>query len=209
MTIWNANIGNMGNQEVNSYQRHSTNWMEYYRILVKSFRDDCSGHQCKHRQRKSIALTLKSLYFNRGFSCPFGAAFGRLFLWHNEGTMTSLVEERFISDTLKEAAAFVYKDQTAAIQRAVSSNSTGRLLRDRFFNVTDTSIEHHHPVYERFLDMKQLHRNGKAIKRTPLHIHNRFMWGLYLRIQDRLMYGLTEEVRGEIRMSLGIDDLKK
>lgn len=109
--------------------------------------------------------------------------------------MASLVEEHFIRETLEEAAVHIYKSQTDAIQRAVSSASTGHLLRNRFFNVGDTTIEHRHPIYERFLDMKRLQRNGKVVKRTPLHIQNRFMWGLYLRIRDRLMYGLTEDVR--------------
>lgn len=120
--------------------------------------------------------------------------------------MAALVEERFIRETLEEAAVRIHADQTEAIQRAVSSASTGHLLRNRFFNVGDTAIEHRHPVYERFLDMKRLQRNGKVVKRTPLHIHNRFMWGLYLRIRDRLMYGLTEDVREKMRVSLGIDE---
>ncbi len=120
--------------------------------------------------------------------------------------MASLVEEHFIRETLEEAAVHIYKDQTEAIQRAVSSASTGHLLRNRFFKAGDTTVEHRHPAYERFLDMKKLQRNGKVVKRTPLHIHNRFMWGLYLRIQDRLMYGLTEDVRQRIRTSLGIDE---
>lgn len=120
--------------------------------------------------------------------------------------MASLVEQHFIRDTLGEAAVHIYKDQTEAIQRAVSSASTGHLLRNRFFKAGDTTVEHRHPAYERFLDMKKLQRNGKVVKRTPLHIHNRFMWGLYLRIQDRLMYGLTEEVREKIRTSLGLDE---
>ena len=124
----------------------------------------------------------------------------------NRTHMASLVEEHFIRETLEAAAVHIYKDQTEAIQQAVSSASTGHLLRNRFFNVGDTTIEHRHPVYERFLDMKKLQRNGKVVKRTPQHIHNRFMWGLYLRIQDRLMYGLTEDVRQRIRTSLGLDE---
>lgn len=120
--------------------------------------------------------------------------------------MASLVEEHFTRATLEEAAVHIHKSQTDAIQRAVSSASTGHLLRNRFFNVGDATIEHRHPVYERFLDMKRLQRNGKVVKRTPLHIHNRFMWGLYLRIRDRLMYGLTEDVREKMRVSLGIDE---
>ncbi len=54
--------------------------------------------------------------------------------------------------------------------------------------------------------MKRLQRNGKVVKCAPLQIHNRFMWGLYLRIRDRLMYGLTEDVREKMRASLGIDE---
>lgn len=120
--------------------------------------------------------------------------------------MASLVEEQFIRETLEEAAVHIYKDQTEAIQRAVSSASTGSLLRNRFFNVGNTTVEHKHPAYERFLDMKRLQRNGKVMKRTPQHIHNRFLWGLYLRIQDRLMYSLTEDVRKRMRTSLGINE---
>lgn len=120
--------------------------------------------------------------------------------------MASLVEEHFIRETLDEATVHIYKSQTDAIQRAVSSASTGHLLRNRFFNTGDMTVEYRHPVYERFLDMKRLQRNGKVVKRAPLHIHNRFMWGLYLRIRDRLMYGLTEDVREKMHATLGIDE---
>lgn len=120
--------------------------------------------------------------------------------------MASLVEQKYIEEVLQEAAEHIYKDQSAAIQNSVSAKSTGFLLRNRFMNISGTNIQHVHPIYERFLDMKRLHRGNTIIKRRPLHIHNRFMWGLYLRIQERLMYGLTDNVSMRIRQSLGIEE---
>lgn len=115
--------------------------------------------------------------------------------------MASLVEQHYIEQTLQESAAYILRDQGDAIQSAVSSKATGNLLRNRFMNVTGSEIRYSHPIYARFLDMKRLNRNGKTAKHKAMRIHNRFTWGLFLRIQDKLMYGLTEEVREKIQQS--------
>lgn len=128
------------------------------------------------------------------------------YICHKMTYMASLVEEKYIQETLAQAADYIYKEQTSAIREATGPSSTGFLLNNRAFSVAGNSFQHRHPIYERFLDMKHLKRDGKTIKRKPLHIHNRFMWGLYLRVQERLLYGLTEDVRKRFRESLGVDD---
>lgn len=118
---------------------------------------------------------------------------------------SSLVEQRFIAETLQENSAYIFDAQSAAIARSVGSRSTGHLLRSRFFRIDGTTLRYEHPAYERFLDMKSLRRNGRAVRRKPKRIHNRFMWGLYSRIKGDLMSGLTDDVVARIRETLAAE----
>ena len=50
-----------------------------------------------------------------------------------------------------------------------------------------------HIDYERFLDMKRLHRGSKTY-RSNRKIHNRFIFGTYAHVAKRLMTVFTDEV---------------
>lgn len=111
------------------------------------------------------------------------------------------VRERFIEETLQQEGARLIKHQGAEI-RSVTQEHHGRLLRDRHISVRDSILTFTHTDYERFLDLRRIHRGGHRIKRKARHIHNRFVFGAYAAIARRLMYGLTEEVASDIRRSI-------
>ena len=62
----------------------------------------------------------------------------------------------------------------------------------------DGKLTYTHTAYERFLDMRR--RGG--LRKSSRRIHNRFVFGAYVGIAERLMYGLTEDVVNAIREKL-------
>ena len=87
--------------------------------------------------------------------------------------------------------------QESAIREKTTSRS-GDLLSHRAITVTagtgaSGTLTLRHVDYERFLDMKRLHRGSKTI-RSNRKIHNRFVFGTYGHIAQRLMTEFTEEV---------------
>ena len=57
-----------------------------------------------------------------------------------------------------------------------------------------------HVAYERFLDMKRLQRGDQSVK-SNRRIHNRYVFGAFASIAERLMYEFTEDVIAWIRES--------
>lgn len=116
-------------------------------------------------------------------------------------------QESFIARVLTSSGNRMLKNQGTVIQASVTANSTGHLFQNRSVNISQNQLKFEHPLYERFLDMKTLHRDGKVVKRKPLRIHNRFMFGHYLNIASQLMNGLTSEVAQNIRQKLTLKHL--
>lgn len=101
------------------------------------------------------------------------------------------IRERFIQDTLETEGRKMLELQTRQIER-VTHSRTGNLRRNRYIKVTADQLTLTHPEYERFLDMKKKSGSGKRKKRRK--IHNRYIFGAYTSIAERLMYGFTDEV---------------
>ena len=101
------------------------------------------------------------------------------------------IRERFIQDTLETEGRKMLELQTRQIER-VTHSRTGNLRRNRYIKVTPDKLTLTHPEYERFLDMKKKSGAGRRKKRRK--IHNRYIFGAYASIAERLMYGFTEEV---------------
>lgn len=108
------------------------------------------------------------------------------------------IRERFIDETLQHEGQRMMRNQEVAIRSATKEQS-GRLLRERRFSVSDGQLTFTHTAYERFLDLRKIHRGGTVVKRRRRKIHNRFVFGTYAAIARRLMYGFTEEVIADIR----------
>ena len=98
--------------------------------------------------------------------------------------------ERFIQDTLETEGRRLLRNQGAA-STGNYRRGTGRLEDGRRISVSATDgggrLTLTHPVYERFLDIKNR-------KKKRMRIHNRFVFGAYASIVRRLMYGFTDEV---------------
>ena len=112
------------------------------------------------------------------------------------------VKGRYIEQVLNEEGEKLNRRQYSAIASKLHERS-GRLLSGRFYEVR-VSGQHgrlslQHPIYERFIDMRSLHRGGVLVKRRRVKIHNRFVWGSYAMIASRLMNGFTSEVAAKIR----------
>lgn len=114
------------------------------------------------------------------------------------------VRARFVGEVLDAAGDRLLSSQERAVRRSVKLH-TGRILSARDIVVSggaemDGKLIYTHTAYERFLDMRRLGGQKKSSKRR--RIHNRFVFGAYSGIAERLMYGLTEEVSDLIRSRL-------
>ena len=104
--------------------------------------------------------------------------------------------ERFIQETLESEGRRMLAGQGAAIASGYR-RGTGRLESGRSISVSggaeaDGKLTLEHPVYARFLDLKNR-------RKKSLRIHNRFIFGAYAAIARRLMYGFTEDVAATFR----------
>ena len=104
--------------------------------------------------------------------------------------------EKFIQDTLEQEGKRLLRNQGAAIsagyRRVTGHLETGRSISVSSGDAMDGRLTLTHPIYERFLDIKNR-------RRKRLRIHNRFIFGAYASIARRLMYGFTEEVAATFR----------
>lgn len=91
-----------------------------------------------------------------------------------------------------------------AINKVVGGFSTDAFSK-RTFTADDTSLSYRHAGLLRFVDMKRLARPGTQIKyrRKSVHeAHNRIIMGHFNGIMGDLIYGLTEEVKAELKAKL-------
>lgn len=114
----------------------------------------------------------------------------------------SSVRQRFIRDVLEDEGRRLIRNQSVAIMQKLKPR-TGRLVSARSVSVSggdssDGVLTFRHTAYERFLDMKSV-QYGSANVRRNRRIHNRFVFGHYHSIAERLAYGLTEDVAAQIR----------
>lgn len=111
------------------------------------------------------------------------------------------VRARFVGEVLDAAGERLLSSQGKAVRRSVRLH-TGRILSARDIVVSggaemDGKLTYTHTAYERFLDMRW--RGGLRRSSKRRRIHNRFVFGAYVGIAERLMYGLTEDVVNAIR----------
>lgn len=99
--------------------------------------------------------------------------------------------DRFVQDVLREEGDFLITRQGKEIAARTKSR-TGNLVSGRHVTTTQDRLSFTHPIYERFLDMK-----GKGRKRR--RIHNRFVYGTYATIADKLMSGIREKVADDLK----------
>ena len=112
------------------------------------------------------------------------------------------VKSRFVEQVLQEEGVLMKRYQEVAIRKKTTSRS-GNLLSHRAMTVTagtraSGTLTLRHVDYERFLDMKRLHRGSKTY-RSNRKIHNRFIFGSYGHTASRLMTEFTDEVATKLK----------
>jgi hypothetical protein len=122
------------------------------------------------------------------------------------------IKSEFVYRELTQISKDIDKAQRAAIKKYLHFK-TGRLMNDRVFEVLKGSymsgeMTLEHPIYERFLDIKKKSKvlaSGKSRKKNrpkSYPIHNRIIMGHFNRLIYQLLYGLTDEVKEQIRKDL-------
>lgn len=114
-----------------------------------------------------------------------------------------------MKDTLEDEGKRLLKNQGKAIRKELEFH-THRLIQDRtaVASITGDSqatLKITHPAYQRFLDIRKGTRRkggGKRRSRIGYQIHNRFMFGHYLAIANRMSVDFTEEVIQAIKKDM-------
>lgn len=110
----------------------------------------------------------------------------------------------FVKRVLLDEGKRYHKNQGLEMEKRLQFH-TKRLYSARTENVSvdgsmDGQLTIRHAAYQRFLDMKRQGRNKKTnrLNKKRYRIHNRFVYGHYFGIANRLMFELTDDVRDAI-----------
>jgi hypothetical protein len=113
-------------------------------------------------------------------------------------------KQQFVKQVLADEGKRYLKNQGIEMHKRLHFH-TNRLFTDRSAktesaNDMDGSLVITHTAYERFLDIKRMTRSSKTnkLKQSRVRIHNRFVFGHYFSIANRLMTELTESARAAI-----------
>jgi len=122
----------------------------------------------------------------------------------------SIIKKEFVRRVLKDESDRFKKNQGLEMHKLLHFH-TNKLHNDREFkvessNTMDGKLIHSHVAYQRFLDIKRKIRSNKSnrIKKSSYPIHNRFVFGHYFSIANRLMYEFTNEVAEGIKKDFQI-----
>lgn len=123
-------------------------------------------------------------------------------------TENSLIKQRFVGQVLREQGQEMLRRQEDVIRKKTKFRS-GTLLASRILSISDGNgymdgrLSFRHVAYERFLDIKKkVGASRGGYKTRNLRIHNRFIMGGYYAIAKHLMYGLTQEVRDNLKKDM-------
>jgi len=112
----------------------------------------------------------------------------------------AIIKKEFVRRILKDESSRLERNQGLQMRKLLHFH-TGSLERGREFNVQnqvglDGKLTFKHKAYERFLDLKKKPRisRGRRIKRKNYPIHNKFVFGHYYVIANRLMVDFTNDV---------------
>ena len=119
-----------------------------------------------------------------------------------------IVKKEFVRMILKEEGQRLERNQGLQMRKLLQFH-TGAIERERSFSVTqddtmDGKLSFRHKAYERFLDLNKKPRisKGNKIKRKNYPIHNKYVFGHYYVIANRLMVDLTNDVAEGIKRKM-------
>jgi hypothetical protein len=100
----------------------------------------------------------------------------------------------FVQRVLKKRAQEIDADITKGM-----AGFSSDFWQDKNFTTSDVSLVYSHLPVHRYVDMKVRKVGGKRKPKKNHEIHNRIIMGQFAGIQAELTYGLTEQVKEEIR----------
>ena len=103
----------------------------------------------------------------------------------------------FVQRVLKKRAQEIDADITKGM-----AGFSSDFWKDKNFSTSDVSLVYSHLPVHRFVDMKVRKVGGKRKPKKNHEIHNRIIMGQFAGIQAELTYGLTEQVKEEIRNNI-------
>ena len=103
----------------------------------------------------------------------------------------------FVQRVLKKRAGEIDAD----INKGMAGFSSD-FWKDKNFTTSDVSLVYSHLPVHRFVDMKVRKVGGKRKPKKNHEIHNRIIMEQFAGIQAELTYGLTEQVKEEIRNNI-------
>ena len=103
----------------------------------------------------------------------------------------------FVERVLKKRAGEIDADITKGM-----AGFSSDFWKDKNFSTSDVSLVYSHLPVHRFVDMKVRKVGGKRKPKKNHEIHNRIIMGQFAGIQAELTYGLTEQVKEEIRKNI-------
>lgn len=120
----------------------------------------------------------------------------------------SIIKKQFVKKILTEEAKRLEKNQSLEMRKLLHFH-TGTLDQSRSFTVQESSemdgkLVIRHVAYQRFLDIK---KKGKVVdqrikKARRFPIHNRYVFGHYYSIANRLMVDFTNDVAAGIKKNM-------
>lgn len=120
-----------------------------------------------------------------------------------------LIRKKFVHQTMTDAvsrlyaawrpAVSVFQSRTGQLQRFATSGAAARRVTDGSYE-----LQLFVPLHLRFLDVQYRHHRPQGTRGTKQsNLYNKLVWPvLYKHIFPELRYGLTDEVRKEIRGNL-------
>lgn len=122
--------------------------------------------------------------------------------------MDTIVKKEFVRRIMEDEAKRFEKNQGLAMRKFLNFH-TGDTESSRVFSVEtadnfDGKLTMKHLARQRFLDIKRKKRsrNSRRLKTTSRPIHNRFVYGHFYSIANRLMVDFTNEVADGIKREL-------
>lgn len=120
----------------------------------------------------------------------------------------SIIKKEFVRRILEDESKRFEKNQGLEMRKLLHFH-TGTLEAERHFSIkapdnADGVLTIKHKAYERFLDVKKKPtiKNGRRISKQQYPIHNKFVFGHYYSIANRLMVDFTNEVAEGIKRDL-------
>lgn len=116
------------------------------------------------------------------------------------GRTNSIVQKKFIRDTLQRLAQRIDSRQRATLSSSLLRGKN--VLRNRKITTPNTTIHMEHLMRQRFIDMKRL---GGKPNRKRVQLHNIIIISEYNRLFNELSFGFTQEIKSLIAGNLKLE----